>query len=509
MDNHIINSILSDPQYVFNEDQQSIELLIRVGSINTNYLEANKKLLFNGKFQFNLGFLFSKHGNRESLAWLISAKQYPWDNRVLKTLAERGDFESFFWAKSMGCPWGVTPKFSGPLASSLKKHSLYDCVEHWYNKKDFPDKYGEDTMVVLARCGRIEDIESAISLGCPYNDSCKEAMLHEAAKRGRIDIFQWVMKNIPTKGSGNCYGSVWEFAFEDPRLRFMNWISYFVSFRPITVSPDPKSTNDSDASESNALVSSRPMPLLVTVPDYDSESDSDDSECYEESGNFICGKVYARYVHRCWRYAVEKGNSNFLLLALKKAPHFFFHDPSRNWIFVENSTTERDQLLRKIAEHGQLHLAQDVYQHYGPYLQSMMSAEIFSIVASTGRLDFLIWLRECECPWNKEAYESAAYGGHLEIIRWLDENGCPQCDTLERFDSIFSAKERFYHRLSCSAAKGRQLHVLKWSHGQTPLSNLEEVCGALGYRESSDGSDSRACEIFKWLYEEVDSNFFR
>ena len=69
--NHIINSILPDPQYVFYEDQQSIELLIRVGSINTNYLEANKNLLLNGKFQFNLGFLFSKHGNRDSLAWLI------------------------------------------------------------------------------------------------------------------------------------------------------------------------------------------------------------------------------------------------------------------------------------------------------------------------------------------------------------------------------------------------------------------------------------------------------
>ena len=58
--NHIIDSIISDPQYVFNEDQQSIELLIGVGSINTNYLEANKKLLFNEKFYFNLGFLFSK-----------------------------------------------------------------------------------------------------------------------------------------------------------------------------------------------------------------------------------------------------------------------------------------------------------------------------------------------------------------------------------------------------------------------------------------------------------------
>ena len=490
----IINSILPDPQYVFNEDQQSIEMLIRVGSINTNYLEANKNLLLNGKFQFNLGFLFSKHGNRDSLAWLISTKLYPWDNRVLKTLAERGDFESFFWAQSMGCPWGVTPKFSRPLDSRLKKHSLYDCVEHWYNKKDFPDKYGEDTMVVLARCGRIEDIERAISLGCPCNDSSKEAMLHEAAKWGRIVIFEWVMRNIPTtKGSGsNCYASVWEFAFEDPLLRFMNWISNFVS--------------------------SRPMPLPVTVPYSDSDSDSDsyadaesdsDASEYEESGNFICGKVYASYVHCCWRYAVEKGNSRFLLLALNRAPHFLFHDPSRNWIFVENSSTERDQLLRKIAEHGHLHLAQDVYQHYGPYLQSMMSAEIFSIVASTGKLDFLIWLRECECPWNNEAYESAAYGGHLEIIRWLDENGCPQCDTLERVDSIFSAKKRFYQRLSCSAAKGRQLHVLKWSHGQTPLSNLEEVCGALGYRESSDGCDSRACEIFQWLYEEVDSNFFR
>jgi hypothetical protein len=470
--------------YEFNADQQSIELLIGVGSIDTNYLEANKKLLFNEKFYFNLGFLFSKHGNRKSLAWLISAKPYPWDNRVLNTLAEREDFETFFWAQSMGCPWGITPLSSKPLNSMLLTRGLYDCVHHdWYNKKDFPNKYGEDTMVVLARYGRIQDIHIAMLRGCPYNGgSCKQAMLHEAAKWGRIDIFQWVMSNIKSDdGLGLdmphcCKGSVWKFAFEDPQLRFMNWINTFVSSS---------------------------LPATVSDPVCDSDSDDDDNASYnesdEESENYSCGKDYVRYVQRCWRSAVEKGNSHFLLLAINKAPHLFFRNPSRNWTVVDDLF--RDQLLRKIAENGQLQLARDVYQHYGSYLQSMMSAEIFSIVVSTGKLDFLIWLRECDCPWNKEAYEIAAQHGHIDILQWLNNNGCPR----------ENADKMFYQRLACGAAKGKQLHVLNWIGANIPFFNLDvgEVCDALSWSSHSKTNDSNSAEIFKWLYEEDNKNFFR
>jgi hypothetical protein len=483
--NHIINCIISDPHYVyeFNEDQQSIELLIRVGSIYTNYLEANKKLLFNENFYFNLGFLFSKHGNRESLAWLLSAKPYPWDNRVLNTLAERGDFESFFWAQNMGCPWGITPLSSRFLNSMLMKYGLYDCVHHdWYNKKDFPNMYGEDTMVVLARYGRIQDIDRAISLGCPYDGgSCKVAMLHEATKWGRIDTFQWVMKNIKTDDIRSVKGSVWEFAFEDPQLRFMNWINTFVRSRQTSLPAtdlDPACESDSDS---------------------DSDEDEDDDSYYEsdeESENYSCGKDYARYVNLCWRPAVKKGNSHFLLLAINK-------------IMYENSKPFYwDELLRKIAEYGQLHLARDVYQQYGHYVQSMMSAEIFSIVASTGKLDFLIWLRECECPWNEEAYEIAAQYGHIDIIRWLSENRCPRVDSQ---GSRFTARQMYFQRLACGAAKGKQLHVLKWIHAEIPLSELDlrEVCDALHSSNHYKTTDARRAEIFKWLYEQVDRNFFR
>jgi hypothetical protein len=159
-------------------------------------------------------------------------------------------------------------------------------------------------------------------------------------------------------------------------------------------------------------------------------------------------------------------------------------------------------LLRKIAENGQLQLARDVYQHYGSYLQSMMSAEIFSIVASTGKLNFLIWLRKYECPWNKEAYEIAAQYGHINIIKWLRDNGCPR----------FSAKKMFFQRLACGAAKGKQLHVLKWIQFFIPLSKLDlhEVCDALVVSSDNKANDANRAEIFKWLYEEVaPRNFFR
>jgi hypothetical protein len=69
----------------------------------------------------------------------------------------------------------------------------------------------------------------------------------------------------------------------------------------------------------------------------------------------------------------------------------------------------------------------------------------------------------------------------------------------------------YFQRLACGAAKGKQLHVLKWIHAEIPLSELDlrEVCDALHSSNHYKTTDARRAEIFKWLYEQVDRNFFR
>jgi hypothetical protein len=69
----------------------------------------------------------------------------------------------------------------------------------------------------------------------------------------------------------------------------------------------------------------------------------------------------------------------------------------------------------------------------------------------------------------------------------------------------------FYQRLACGAAKGKQLHVLNWIGANIPFFNLDvgEVCDALSWSSHSKTNDSNSAEIFKWLYEEDNKNFFR
>ncbi|KAG5178060.1 hypothetical protein JKP88DRAFT_350445 [Tribonema minus] len=63
-----------------------------------------------------------------------------------------------------------------------------------------------------------------------------------------------------------------------------------------------------------------------------------------------------------------------------------------------------------------------------------------------GHLHVLTWLRENGCPWHEDSCSSAAMGGHLEVLQWARANGCPwKEDTC-----------------SCAAGEGH-LEVLQWA----------------------------------------------
>lgn len=467
---HIFDYIHSDMKYLFIKGdnqppkQLPISMLIELGSLNTYYLESYKDLLLNGKFQLNLGFLFSKYGNRDSLQWLISKKKYPWDNRVLNNFAKRGDFDSLLLAQANGCLWGTKPYDGSRLLSFLGKYNYISV--RWMIKKDFLTEFGESTAVVLARCGSILDINEAVRLRCPIDCRTITLMLAEAAKRGRLDILQWIINFVRTVKLNSLaqfdylksHRRIWEAAFEDPQLVFVNWFKTY----------DPSDGN---------------------------------SETFSCCNHFFRPKLYGSY-----EVFIRKGDLQLLLLAISKRPEFFFLDLRKDFTSLLR-TRCWELLLRKLAEYGKLDLAQGIYQLYGQYLKSMMSEEICSIVASTGHLAFLMWLREEErkCPWNKATYEKAACNGHIEIICWAYDNGCPTTSadtTFEMSCSNLSEKQQLFEHLALCAARGGQLHVLKWLHSETPLSssNLKEVS-----LEAGCGGVS-SIEIVKWIYEEVDSS---
>ena len=45
--------------------------------------------------------------------------------------------------------------------------------------------------------------------------------------------------------------------------------------------------------------------------------------------------------------------------------------------------------------------------------------------AMGGQLKVLKWLRENNCPWNKDTCACTALGGHLGALKWAHVNGCP------------------------------------------------------------------------------------
>src|SRR6266576_759489 len=54
-----------------------------------------------------------------------------------------------------------------------------------------------------------------------------------------------------------------------------------------------------------------------------------------------------------------------------------------------------------------------------------LTKELCSEAVTQGNLDFLIYLRSRDCPWDMTAMcSSAAEGGHLDVLKYAHENGC-------------------------------------------------------------------------------------
>src|SRR6266576_1405084 len=77
-----------------------------------------------------------------------------------------------------------------------------------------------------------------------------------------------------------------------------------------------------------------------------------------------------------------------------------------------------------------------------------LTKELCSEAAIQGDLDFLIYLRSRDCPWDTtEMCSCAAVGSDVEVLKYAHENGCPLTE------------RTCYH-----AACGGHLEVLKYLH---------------------------------------------
>jgi hypothetical protein len=91
-----------------------------------------------------------------------------------------------------------------------------------------------------------------------------------------------------------------------------------------------------------------------------------------------------------------------------------------------------------------------------------------------GRLEWLIYAKEKDCPWNKRTCDAAAAGGHLDVLRYAHEAGCPwdvgTCEAAAEGGHLVVLQ--YAHEAGCpldvrtcdAAAKGGHLETLLYAH---------------------------------------------
>lgn len=93
--------------------------------------------------------------------------------------------------------------------------------------------------------------------------------------------------------------------------------------------------------------------------------------------------------------------------------------------------------------------------------------------AASGHIGLLLWSLERGCKWDLSTLRAAAAAGQLKILKKLTNLGCPrdvgvaaaaaQAGHMNILEWGMSNKTIVFDRWTCAyAAKGNQLHVLKW-----------------------------------------------
>ncbi|SPN79839.1 Ankyrin repeat-containing protein [Brazilian cedratvirus IHUMI] len=128
---------------------------------------------------------------------------------------------------------------------------------------------------------------------------------------------------------------------------------------------------------------------------------------------------------------------------------------------------------------------------------------IFSIAATSGQHEVMCWLREINCPYDKDKMCSdLAHGGDLEFLKWARSEGCPWGEDFCS-NAAFSGHLQLLqwavengHSLDTwicsSAAEGGQLEVLQWAHSQGCFWD-SNTC----FRAAHKGH----LEVLKWLHQ--------
>jgi hypothetical protein len=115
------------------------------------------------------------------------------------------------------------------------------------------------------------------------------------------------------------------------------------------------------------------------------------------------------YVSRlCWAEAARGG-------------HLYVFESLQSLGIINAETRHTGEVAARGAH---LHLIQWLYEHH----ELELTSSIFEVVADSGSIEMLQWLRAIGCAWDSSAYGSAVRRDRLDILQWLRAEGCPLDD---------------------------------------------------------------------------------
>jgi hypothetical protein len=119
--------------------------------------------------------------------------------------------------------------------------------------------------------------------------------------------------------------------------------------------------------------------------------------------------------------------------------------------------------------------------------------------ARRGNLDFLIWLRDNNCPWDSDCTSEAALGGHMQLLEWAVQQGCPlhSCSLVRALKRQDIPMARYLLKMG---VKPKNEHLLRAARYGTEMYELCLEYGAVwsnedyGHDGLFDNPERVACE---------------
>lgn len=340
-----------------------------------------------------------------------------------------------------------------------------------------------DVLKSAALDGRLEVFEWVLRQGLPLTEENANEIAHLAASRGHLDLLRWIYARFP-KG---LLGVADTAMSKGGRVETLEWLFDVVgnapSYRDVCVA--------AGAGNSEAV---RWFVDRVT---------------FAHQNRFGCAMVDAvnaaiRGRHfELARYLILECGAKTTIETLGAAAFEGAPDDLLELLrFPRYHETHHWSPMERAVHGGHLETLQWLHRNRPEPIEICLNA-----AAEKGRLDILSWVHETgvPCYCTTEAMDQAAANGHLAVVRWLHENRT-EGGTCEAMDLAAGGghleivkwlhenrKEGCSERATEDAAEGGHLHVLRWLHSNELLL---PSCWAL-----SCAAENGHLPVVRWLFE--------